>query len=33
VIAADGGVTKVTDVFPQGRKPICRVVFNDGSHA
>jgi hypothetical protein len=31
VIMPDGSATQVTDVFPQGRKPIYRVVFNDGS--
>jgi hypothetical protein len=31
VIAADGSATKVTHVFPQGRKPIYRVVLDDGS--
>jgi hypothetical protein len=31
VITLDGSVTKVTNVFPQGRKPIYRVVLSDGS--
>lgn len=31
VIAGDGSVTKVTGVFPQGRKPIFKVQMNDGA--
>jgi hypothetical protein len=31
VITPDGSATQVTNVFPQGKKPIYRVVFNDGS--
>lgn len=31
VFAADGKKTLVTGVFPQGRKPIYRVTFDDGS--
>jgi hypothetical protein len=30
VITIDGGATPVTDVFPQGRKPIFRVMLADG---
>ncbi len=33
VVAADGSVAKVTGVFPQGKKPIHRVVFADGTSA
>jgi len=31
VIAGDGSVTKVTGVFPQGKKPIFKVQMNDGA--
>jgi hypothetical protein len=31
VITIDGSATKVTDVFPQGKKPIYRIVLSDGS--
>jgi hypothetical protein len=31
VITIDGSATKVTDVFPQGKRPIYRVVLSDGS--
>ncbi len=31
VIAGDGSVTKVTGVFPQGRKPIFKVQMSDGA--
>jgi hypothetical protein len=31
VITIDGSATRVTDVFPQGKKPIYRVVLSDGS--
>jgi phosphate starvation-inducible PhoH-like protein len=27
----DGGFSKVTGVFPQGKKQVCRVYFNDGN--
>jgi hypothetical protein len=30
VTTLDGGATKVTDVFPQGRKPIYRIRLSDG---
>ncbi|MDR3158610.1 MAG: hypothetical protein LBU11_06295 [Zoogloeaceae bacterium] len=30
VVTLDGGATRVTDVFPQGKKPIYRVVLSDG---
>jgi hypothetical protein len=31
VIAGDGSVTKVTGVFPQGKKPIFKVQMSDGA--
>jgi hypothetical protein len=31
VIAGDGSVTKVIDVFPQGKKPIFKVQMSDGA--
>ena len=31
VISVDGKATKVSGVFPQGKKPIYRVTMNDGS--
>jgi hypothetical protein len=31
VIAADGSLSEVTGVFPQGRKPIYRITLSDGS--
>lgn len=31
VISGDGQPTRVTGVFPQGRKPIYRVTFSDGA--
>ncbi|MDR1367242.1 MAG: hypothetical protein LBJ76_00800 [Candidatus Accumulibacter sp.] len=33
VIAADGSTTTVTAVYPQGKKPIYRIVLSDGSRA
>jgi len=32
VFGSDGKPTKVTGVFPQGRMPIYRVIFSDGSY-
>jgi len=31
VIAGDGSITKVTDVFPQGKKPVFKVQMSDGA--
>jgi hypothetical protein len=31
VLAADGSLTQVTGVFPQGVKPIYRITLSDGS--
>jgi hypothetical protein len=31
VITGDGSVTKVTGVFPQGKKPIFKVQMSDGA--
>jgi hypothetical protein len=33
VIAGDGSITKVTGVFPQGKKPLFRVKMSDGATA
>jgi AAA domain len=32
VIGSDGGPTRVTGVFPQGSKPLCRFIADDGAY-